>query len=194
MDKLCRLIGLKTREKSAPNSSPGQLVESDTRQSNNKSRELNDTKHAVDVGSSTPEATINPIGCNKTSTPNKEANLKLEINSIENYSKLKRQQKHVVGLHDSLTPIKRNLLSTLGQIGEDWLYLALLGIIMALLSFSMDYVITLLLNTRLWFSQELGQHGLSLQYLAWCLIPVLLVTFGTGFVHLCSPTVSKTLN
>lgn len=94
------------------------------------------------------------------------------------------------GLHDSLAPIKPGRLTTLAQIGEDWLYLALLGVIMALLSFSMDTIITLFLNTRLWLSEELGQHGLMLEYSAWCLVPILLVTFSTGFVHLCSPTVS----
>lgn len=97
-----------------------------------------------------------------------------------------------IGLHDCLAPISRSRLSTLAQIGEDWLYLALLGIIMALISFSMDTVITMFLNTRLWLSEELSHHGVLLQYLAWCLTSILLVTFSSGFVHLCSPTVSKT--
>lgn len=86
---------------------------------------------------------------------------------------------------------KRSRLSTLAQIGEDWLYLALLGIIIALLSFSMDSIITLFLNTRLWLSAETRDHNLLVQYAAWCATPILLVTFSTGFVHLCSPTVSS---
>lgn len=91
-------------------------------------------------------------------------------------------------LSDCLTPIARSRLATLAQIGEDWLYLALLGIIMALLSFSMDSIITLFLETRLWLSQEMEGHNLLVQYLAWCITPILLVAFSTGFVHLCSPT------
>lgn len=81
-------------------------------------------------------------------------------------------------------------LATLAQIGEDWLYLALLGIIMALLSFYMDSVITLFLNTRLWLFKDLSEDNLFIQYLGWCVAPIVLVTFSSAFVHLCSPTVS----
>lgn len=84
----------------------------------------------------------------------------------------------------------RTRLATLAQIGEDWLYLALLGTIMALLSFSMDSVITLFLNTRLWLFKDLSEDNRLVQYVGWCLTPIILVTFSSGFVHLCSPTVS----
>jgi hypothetical protein len=94
------------------------------------------------------------------------------------------------GFYDCLTPMTRSRLNTLAQIGEDWLYLALLGIIMALLSLFMDSMITMFLGTRIWLSEEMSEQNLLLEYLAWCLVPVLLVTFSTGFVHLCSPTVS----
>lgn len=82
----------------------------------------------------------------------------------------------------------RSKLTTLAQIGEDWLYLALLGIIMALLSFSMDTIITLFLNTRLWLFKDLNGDSILIQYLCWCITPIVLVTFSSGFVHLCSPT------
>lgn len=95
------------------------------------------------------------------------------------------------GLYDCLTPMTRCRLNTLAQIGEDWLYLALLGIIMALLSLSMDSMITMFLETRIWLSEEMEEQNLLLQYLAWCIVPIFLVTFSTGFVHLCSPTVSN---
>uniref|UniRef100_A0A6G1SEG5 Chloride channel protein 2 n=1 Tax=Aceria tosichella TaxID=561515 RepID=A0A6G1SEG5_9ACAR len=90
--------------------------------------------------------------------------------------------------YDCLTPMTRSRLNTLAQIGEDWLYLALLGIIMALLSLFMDSMITMFLSTRIWLSEEMSEQNLFLEYLAWCLVPILLVTFSTGFVHLCSPT------
>lgn len=77
------------------------------------------------------------------------------------------------------------------QIGQDWLYLALLGIIMALLSFSMDAVISLFLDTRLRLFKDLSGDFLPSKYLAWCVMPIVLVAFSSGFVHLCSPTVSK---
>lgn len=88
-------------------------------------------------------------------------------------------------------PSARTRLATLAQIGEDWLYLALLGTIMALLSFSMDSVITLFLNTRLWLFKDLSEDNTLIQYVGWCLTPIVLVTFSSGFVHLCSPTVSS---
>lgn len=84
----------------------------------------------------------------------------------------------------------RNRLATLSQIGEDWLYLALLGTIMALLSFSMDSVITLFLNTRLRLYRDVSEDSILVQYLGWTVTPIVLVSFSTGFVHLCSPTVS----
>lgn len=79
-------------------------------------------------------------------------------------------------------------LITLAQIGEDWLYLALLGVLMAFLSFSMDSVITLFLNTRLWLYEQVNESNILLQYVCWCLMPIVLVTFSSGFVHVCSPT------
>lgn len=78
----------------------------------------------------------------------------------------------------------------MAQIGQDWLYLALLGIIMALLSFSMDSVISLFLDTRLRLFKDLNVDLMVVKYLAWCIMPIILVAFSSGFVHLCSPTVS----
>ena len=88
------------------------------------------------------------------------------------------------------SPISRTRLATLAQIGEDWLYLALLGTIMALLSFSMDSMITFFLSTRLWLFTDLNEDSVIVQYLGWCLMPIVLVIFSTAFVYLCSPTVS----
>lgn len=86
--------------------------------------------------------------------------------------------------------VSMNRLATMAQIGQDWLYLALLGIIMALLSFSMDSVISLFLDTRLRLFKDLNVDLMVVKYLAWCIMPIILVAFSSGFVHLCSPTVS----
>lgn len=106
----------------------------------------------------------------------------------------KNSQSPVFSLENSQdvqkSPSARSRLATLAQIGEDWLYLALLGTIMALLSFSMDTVITLFLNTRLWLFKDLSEDNTIIQYVGWCLTPIVLVSFSSGFVHLCSPTVS----
>ncbi|KAL4221849.1 Chloride channel protein 2 [Mactra antiquata] len=74
----------------------------------------------------------------------------------------------------------------LSKIGEDWIFLALLGIIMAFLSFAMDYVIEKMQEAKLWLYEELS-FSLSLQYLCWILYSVLLIMFATGFTHLVSP-------
>lgn len=86
--------------------------------------------------------------------------------------------------------VSMDRFATMVQIGQDWLYLALLGIIMALLSFSMDAVISLFLDTRLRLFEDVSSDFLPTRYLAWCVMPIVLVSFSSGFVHLCSPTVS----
>ena len=94
---------------------------------------------------------------------------------------------------------------TFAKIGEDWVFLALLGIITALLSYMMDYGISMC-NTgifciykylaitdqfnnclaRVWLYRDLVTHP-ALQYLAWISLPVLLVLFAAGFVHILAP-------
>lgn len=86
----------------------------------------------------------------------------------------------------------KSRLAALALIGEDWMYLASLGAIMALISFAMDSVITMFLNNRLWLFKNLNNDNLIIQYLGWSVPPIVLVSFSTGFVHLCSPTVGFT--
>lgn len=94
--------------------------------------------------------------------------------------------------HRSIAIIKSRL-AALAQIGEDWLYLASLGAIMALISFSMDGIIAMFLSNRLWLFHDLTTDNLIIQYLGWCVPPIVLVSFSAGFVHLCSPTVGSYL-
>nr|CAH0108617.1 unnamed protein product [Daphnia galeata] len=75
---------------------------------------------------------------------------------------------------------------TFAKIGEDWAFLALLGIIMALLSFTMDLGIYMCFTARLWMYNEFTIHP-AVQYLAWITLPVSLVLFAAGFVFIVSP-------
>jgi len=75
---------------------------------------------------------------------------------------------------------------TFARIGEDWVFLALLGIIMALVSFAMDYSISICNQARLWLVKDLVSN-IWLQFLAWVSLPVFLVLFATGFVHVVAP-------
>lgn len=75
---------------------------------------------------------------------------------------------------------------TFAKIGEDWVFLAVLGVIMAIVSFIMDYGISICNTSRLWLFEHLGEH-IAAQYFAWIVLPVFLVLFSAGFVHLLAP-------
>jgi len=76
--------------------------------------------------------------------------------------------------------------NTFARIGEDWVFLALLGMIMALVSFAMDFTISICNQARLWLVKDL-MPNIVLQFLAWVSLPVFLVLFSTGFVHVIAP-------
>lgn len=96
---------------------------------------------------------------------------------------------------------------TFAKIGEDWAFLAILGIIMALLSFTMDlgiymcftgtslytfilwvlwHYLILNVKARMWMYNEFTIHP-AVQYMAWITLPVTLVLFAAGFVFIVSP-------
>ncbi|XP_034663623.1 chloride channel protein 2 isoform X7 [Drosophila subobscura] len=75
---------------------------------------------------------------------------------------------------------------TVARLGEDWVFLALLGIIMALLSFIMDKGISICTNARIWLYRDLTSHPF-VQYISWVSLPVCLILFSAGFVHLIAP-------
>ncbi|KAG5885475.1 hypothetical protein JTB14_005066 [Gonioctena quinquepunctata] len=75
---------------------------------------------------------------------------------------------------------------TFARLGEDWVFLALLGIIMALLSFMMDRGISICDSARLWLYRDLTMHPAA-QYASWVTLPLCLILFSTGFVQLVAP-------
>ncbi|KAJ8679361.1 hypothetical protein QAD02_015148 [Eretmocerus hayati] len=91
-------------------------------------------------------------------------------------------------------PVSRKFLALLAfawkhtgaRLGEDWVFLALLGIIMALISYAMDSGISMCNNARIWLYEDLSTHP-ALQYLAWVALPVCLILFSAGFVHIVAP-------
>ncbi|XP_069362629.1 chloride channel protein 2 isoform X2 [Maniola hyperantus] len=72
---------------------------------------------------------------------------------------------------------------TFARLGEDWVFLALLGIIMAILNFAMDKGIAVCNNARMWMYKDLATSTFS-QYVAWVSLPVCLILFAAGFVHI----------
>ncbi|CAH0549331.1 unnamed protein product [Brassicogethes aeneus] len=75
---------------------------------------------------------------------------------------------------------------TFARLGEDWVFLALLGLIMAILSFIMDRGISICNKARIWLFRDLTNHPAA-QYSAWVSLPVCLILFSAGFVHLVAP-------
>jgi hypothetical protein len=75
---------------------------------------------------------------------------------------------------------------TFARLGEDWVFLALLGVIMAILSFIMDRGISLCNWARIWLFNDLVGQPFA-QYAAWVSLPLCLILFSAGFVHLVAP-------
>nr|XP_046255115.1 chloride channel protein 1 isoform X3 [Scatophagus argus]XP_046255116.1 chloride channel protein 1 isoform X3 [Scatophagus argus]XP_046255117.1 chloride channel protein 1 isoform X3 [Scatophagus argus] len=71
-------------------------------------------------------------------------------------------------------------------MGEDWIFLVLLGLTMALVSWSMDYASAKSLQAYKWIHGEL-KGNVPLQYLTWVTYPMILVMFASLFCHLVSP-------
>lgn len=106
---------------------------------------------------------------------------------------------------DCIARVQRFLVT---RLGEDWIFLVLLGITMALVSWTMDYAsakslqgktIHFDLSTSLflhyfskfssaykWIHGEL-RGNIPLQYLAWVAYPLIFVLFASLFCHLVSP-------
>ncbi|XP_047419331.1 chloride channel protein 2 isoform X3 [Sciurus carolinensis] len=72
------------------------------------------------------------------------------------------------------------------RVGEDWIFLVLLGLLMALVSWAMDYAIAVCLQAQQWMSRGLNT-SILLQYLAWVTYPVVLITFSAGFTQILAP-------
>ncbi|XP_004535620.2 chloride channel protein 2 isoform X6 [Ceratitis capitata] len=75
---------------------------------------------------------------------------------------------------------------TFARLGEDWVFLALLGVIMAFVSYVVDKGINVCTNARVWLYRDLTSQPIT-QYLAWVSLPVCLILFSAGFVHLVAP-------
>ncbi|CAC5376912.1 CLCN2 [Mytilus coruscus] len=96
------------------------------------------------------------------------------------------KSKSRLGLYIVLDNVVRVRDVVFKSIGEDWVFLALLGVLMALLSFAMDYIIEKCQSAKMWLYTELA-FSLPLQYFAWISYTILFILFATGFTHLVSP-------
>uniref|UniRef100_A0A8C5E2N7 Chloride channel protein 2-like n=1 Tax=Gouania willdenowi TaxID=441366 RepID=A0A8C5E2N7_GOUWI len=74
----------------------------------------------------------------------------------------------------------------ISRVGEDWIFLILLGLLMALVSWVMDYAIAFCQEAQKWMHGGLDSN-LLLQYIAWVTYPVVLITFSAGFTQILAP-------
>ncbi|XP_077422359.1 chloride channel protein 2-like isoform X1 [Vanacampus margaritifer] len=74
----------------------------------------------------------------------------------------------------------------ISRVGEDWIFLILLGLLMALVSWVVDYCIAICLQAQKWMYGGLDSN-VFLQYLAWVTYPVVLITFSAGFTQILAP-------
>uniref|UniRef100_A0A8C1S9C8 Chloride channel, voltage-sensitive 1a n=1 Tax=Cyprinus carpio TaxID=7962 RepID=A0A8C1S9C8_CYPCA len=84
---------------------------------------------------------------------------------------------------DCVARVQKFLIS---KLGEDWIFLVLLGITMALVSWTMDYASAKSLQAYKWFYGEL-RGNIPLQYLIWVFYPMVLILFASLFCHLVAP-------
>uniref|UniRef100_A0A8C6LUH8 Chloride channel protein 2 n=1 Tax=Nothobranchius furzeri TaxID=105023 RepID=A0A8C6LUH8_NOTFU len=74
----------------------------------------------------------------------------------------------------------------ISRVGEDWIFLILLGLLMALVSWVMDYAIAFCQEAQKWMYGGLDSNML-LQYIAWVTYPVVLISFSAGFTQILAP-------
>ncbi|XP_067951537.1 chloride channel protein 2-like isoform X2 [Watersipora subatra] len=79
------------------------------------------------------------------------------------------------------------IMTIVDRVGVDWIFLFLLGCIMALLSFLLDYCIGKLQEAHEVMYEEAASIHPALQVFSWVVYPVVLILFSTYFVHLVAP-------
>ncbi|XP_020042866.2 chloride channel protein ClC-Ka isoform X1 [Castor canadensis] len=86
------------------------------------------------------------------------------------------------GIRCGLEWLKQKLF----RVGEDWYFLMTLGVLMALISFAMNFAISRVVRAHKWLYGELGDSHL-LRYLSWTVYPVALLSFSSGFSQSITP-------
>ncbi|XP_074626066.1 chloride channel protein 2-like isoform X1 [Acropora palmata] len=87
-----------------------------------------------------------------------------------------------------LAPFKRAaawLQPCWGRFGSDWVFLLILGIVMALISSVLDLAIEKCQTAHIWLYTF--PRNTFLQYIVWTLFPLILISFSVGFTYLVSP-------
>ncbi|XP_040613437.1 chloride channel protein ClC-Kb isoform X3 [Mesocricetus auratus] len=86
-------------------------------------------------------------------------------------------------IHGALEWLKERLF----RVGEDWYFLMALGVLMALISYAMNFAIGSVVRAHKWLYREIGDSHL-LRYLSWTVYPVALLSFSSGFSQSITPS------
>ncbi|KAM3924050.1 chloride channel protein ClC-Kb-like [Leptodactylus fuscus] len=116
-----------------------------------------------------------------------------EMTESEVYSYLPKEKENQSTLNIIATrivtcmrPVGRFLRSALQRFGEDWIFLFLLGISMATISFGLDVTIAKLQRVNLWVYDALDQYR-YLQYFSWVLYHMLLMIVSASVAKYIAP-------
>ncbi|KAB0402250.1 hypothetical protein E2I00_013715, partial [Balaenoptera physalus] len=72
------------------------------------------------------------------------------------------------------------------MLEKDWYFLMTLGVLMALISYTMSFTVGRVVRAHKWLYREIGDSHL-LRYLSWIVYPVALVSFSSGFSQSITP-------
>ncbi|KAK8725221.1 hypothetical protein OTU49_010760 [Cherax quadricarinatus] len=77
---------------------------------------------------------------------------------------------------------------TFARLGEDWVFLFILGTLMATISFLIDDIVLICFGGRMYLQEYLGNFHWALQLFSWVIIPTLLVIFSAAFCQWMAPS------
>ncbi|NWJ00493.1 CLCN1 protein, partial [Crypturellus undulatus] len=103
--------------------------------------------------------------------------------TLKRDSQIEIKEEHYSKCQDCARRIQKYVTK---KLGEDWIFLILLGLVMALVSWGMDYASAKSLQAYKWMYRELHPN-IAMQYLAWVTYPLVLILFAAIFCHLVSP-------
>ncbi|XP_061446265.1 chloride channel protein ClC-Kb-like [Rhineura floridana] len=86
----------------------------------------------------------------------------------------------------ALKPLGLSIRLQILKFGEDWIFLFLLGISMATLSFGLDITVSKFQRASLWVYDQLAEHR-CLQFFSWTLYHVVLMTVSAAAAKYISP-------
>ncbi|XP_019329651.1 PREDICTED: chloride channel protein 1 isoform X4 [Aptenodytes forsteri] len=114
---------------------------------------------------------------------NKKQAQKNNERPLKRESQVEIKEEHYSKCQDCARRIQKYVAK---KLGEDWIFLVLLGLVMALVSWGMDYASAKSLQAYKWMYRELHPN-VPMQYLAWVTYPLVLILFAAIFCHLVSP-------